>query len=158
MPSNSTSDPQPLNPLPTPLSLRQLSGLSSGQPAASVAPSTSDTTDLWELAYELFREQEPELAEDYNKQLPGNATAISNISSRQCIETALKKLLEDREKKQLKISFLGHSMKIRKQVERLTKFVQWSDPLVKAAVSTQPYAALAWSGVGLVLPASSKMT
>jgi ankyrin repeat domain-containing protein 50 len=158
MPSNPPSDPQSLNSLPTPLSLRQLSGQPCGQPAASVIPSTSDTTDLWELAYELFRKQEPELAEDYNKQLPGNATAISDISSRQCVETALKKLLEDREKKQLKISFLGHSMKLRKQVERLTKFLQWSDPFVKAAVSTQPYAALAWSGAGLLLPASSEMT
>ena len=49
-------------------------------------------------------------------------------------------------------------MKIRNQVERLTKFLQWSDPLVKAAVSAQPYAALAWSVVGLLLPASSEMT
>ena len=154
MPSNSPSDPQPPNPLPTPLSSRQ----PSGQPVASATPSTSDNADLWELAYEIFRRQEPELAEDYNRQLLGNATAIADISSRQSVETALTKLLEDREKKQLKISFLGHNMKIRKQIERLTKFLQWSDPFVKAAVSAQPYAALAWSGVGLLLPASSEMT
>ena len=66
--------------------------------------------------------------------------------------------MKDRENKQWKISFLGHNVKIRKQVESLTKFLQWSDPLVKTAVSTQPYAALAWSGVSLLLPVSSDMT
>lgn len=153
MPSNSPSNPQPPNPLPTPLSSRQ----PSSQPVASATPSTSDNANLWELAYEIFRKQEPGLAEDYNKHLLGNATAIADISSRQCVETALKKLLEDREKKQLKISFLGNNMKIRKQVERLTKFLQWSDPFIKAAVSAQPYAALAWSSVSLLLPASSEV-
>jgi hypothetical protein len=151
MSSNSSSAP---NPLPTPPSSRQ----PSGQPAAPVTPSTSDSADLWELAYEIFRKQEPELAEDYNKQLLGNATAIADTSSRLCVETALKKLLEDREEKQLKISFPGHNLKIRKQVERLTKFLQLSGPFVKAAVSAQPFAALAWSSVYLLLPASSEMT
>lgn len=153
MQSNSPSTPQSLNPLPTPPSLRH-----PGQPPASGTSSASDTADLWEQAYEIFRKQEPKLAEDYKKQLSGNTTAIADISSRQYVETSLKKLLEDREKKQLKISILGHNVKIRKQVERLAKFLQWSDPLVKAAVSAQPYAALAWSGVSLFLPASSEMT
>ncbi|KAH8763942.1 hypothetical protein F5882DRAFT_453250, partial [Hyaloscypha sp. PMI_1271] len=148
MSSNSSSDLQAPNPLPTPPSSRQLSG----QPAPPVTPSTSDNTDLWERAYEIFQKQEPELAGDYNKQLLGNATAIADTSSRLCIETALKKLLEDRERKQLKISFPGHNLKIRKQVERLTTFLQWSGPVVKATVSAQPFAALAWSGVCLLLP------
>jgi len=151
MPSNLPSDPQPRDPLP--------STQPSIQSASPVTTPTSDTPDVWELAYERFREQEPELAGDYNKQLPGNATAISGISDRQCIETALEKLLKDRENKQWKISFPGgHKLKIRKQVESLTKFLQWSDPLVKTALSTQPYAALAWSGVSLLLPVSSEMT
>jgi ankyrin repeat domain-containing protein 50 len=124
MASNSPSDPQPPKPLPTPPSSSQRSG----QPAEPVTPSTDDSVDLWELAYEKFRAQEPELAEDYTKQLLSNATASTDLASRQCVETALKKLLEDREKKQWKISFPGHSMKVRKQVERLTKFLQWSDP------------------------------
>ncbi|PMD14051.1 hypothetical protein NA56DRAFT_404439 [Hyaloscypha hepaticicola] len=154
MASNSPSDPQPPKPLPTPPSSSQRSG----QPAEPVTPSTDDSVDLWELAYEKFRAQEPELAEDYTKQLLGNATASTDLASRQCVETALKKLLEDREKKQWKISFSGHSMKVRKQADRLTKFLQWSDPLVKAAVSAQPYAALAWSGVGLLLPLLTSST
>ncbi|KAJ6078055.1 uncharacterized protein N7446_000991 [Penicillium canescens] len=37
--------------------------------------------------------------------------------------------------------------------ERSVKFVLWFDPIVKNAVSTQPYAALAWSGASLLLPA-----
>jgi hypothetical protein len=79
----------------------------------------------------------------------------ADLSSRESIETALNKLLEDREKKQWKVSVLGHDVKIRAQVERLTNILKWSDPLVKDAMSTQPYAALAWSGVSLLLPVSS---
>jgi hypothetical protein len=32
------------------------------------------------------------------------------------------------------------------------QFLLWSGPIVKDALSAQPYAALAWSGVSLLLP------
>jgi ankyrin repeat domain-containing protein 50 len=98
MPSNSPLDPQPLNP-------------ASHAAVLSSAFRWSGSRVCHALD-ERFCRKEPELAEDYNKQLPGNATTIADISNQQCIETALKKLLEDREKKQWKISFLGHNMKI----------------------------------------------
>lgn len=114
--------------------------------------------DLWEPAHKIFREQEPDLAKDYNKLLFGNATAVEGTLSRQFVETGLKKLLEDREKQQVKISFSDHNLEIREQVERLTKFLKWSYPLVKDALNSQPYAALAWSGISLFLLASSELT
>lgn len=50
----------------------------------------------------------------------------------------------------------GHqsSRASREQVERLAKFVLWSDEIVKSALSAQPYAALACSGVSIALPVS----
>jgi hypothetical protein len=107
------------------------------------------------LAYDKFRKEESSLVADYDKHVLGNAADSADLSSRESVEAALKTLLEDRKKKQWKIPLLGHDIKIRAQVERLVKILQWSDPLVKDAVSTQPYAALAWSGVSLLLPASS---
>jgi len=115
----------------------------------------SESADLWKLAYYKFRNEEPDLLGGYDKHVLGDAAVNVDLSSRESVQTALKKLLEDREKKQWKFSVLGHDIKIRAQVGRLTKIIQWSDPLVKGAVSTQPYAALAWSGVSLLLPASS---
>lgn len=140
------SDPQLLNHLSTTtLSIQPADQLTASAPLA-----TSKSPDLWKLAYDKFREEHPDLVDDYGKHVSGDTVDSADLSSRQWVETVLKKLLEDREKKQLRISFLSRNIKIRTQVERLTKFLQWSDPFVKNALSTQPYAALAWSGVSLL--------
>lgn len=127
------------------------------QPAdqLTVTPLTSESRDLWKPAYEKFRKENPKLLDDFDKHVLGDAPVDTGLSSRESIETALNKLLEDREKKQWKISILGRDIKMRAQVGRLINILKWSDPLVKDAVSTQPYAALAWSGVSLLLPVSS---
>jgi hypothetical protein len=126
------------------------------QLTVSGTTSTDDGVDLWEQAYEIFRKQEPDLINEYNKHLLGDTAVSADLSSRDFVEIAVKKLLEDREKKQWKITFRGRDIKIRTQVERLSKFLRWSDPIVKDAVSAQPYAALAWSAVSLLLPVSGK--
>jgi hypothetical protein len=141
------SNAQPLNSLSTPLFSVPLSTQPSGLTLVG------NGVDLWTRAYEIFQEQEPELIIEYKKHLGDTATS-ADLSNRQAIETILEKLLKDREKKQWEVPFLGHDIRIRKQVERLTNFLIWSDKYVKHATSAQPYAALAWSGVSLLLPAS----
>jgi hypothetical protein len=137
---------------PTTLAIRP-----STPPTVSAAPSTSKSPDPWKLAFDKFRKEEPKLVPDYDKHVLGNAAVSADLSNRESVEAAVKTLLEDREKKQWKIHLPGQDIKIRTQVERFVKILQWSDPLVKDAVSTQPYAALAWSGVSLLLPASSSI-
>jgi hypothetical protein len=117
--------------------------------------STSESLDLWKSAFDKFREEEPDLLGDYDHHVFGATAVNAGLASREAIETALSKLLEDREKKQWKISVLSHDIKIRAQVERVVGILKWADPLVKDALSTQPYAALAWSGVSLLLPVST---
>jgi hypothetical protein len=125
------------------------------QPHVSATPSTSESLDLWKLAYNKFRNEEPDLLGDYDKHVLGDAAVNTDLSSRASVETALNNLLEDRKTKQWKVSVYGHDVEIRAQIGRLVKILRWSDPLVKDAVSTQPYAALAWSGVSLLLPVRS---
>jgi hypothetical protein len=149
--TSTVSDPQSPKNLPT----MMLSIPPAHQLTVSATPSTSESPDLWKMAYDKFRIEEPDLLGDYDKHILGDTTVNPDLSSRESIETALNKLLEDREKKQWKVSVLGHDVKIRAQVGRLTNILKWSDPLVKQAVSTQPYAALAWSGVSLRLPVRS---
>lgn len=81
-----------------------------------------------------------------------NPTSKKDISNSEFVEDVVKQLLEDREKKQWRLPLLGNNVIIRKQTEKLAKFLLWSDPVVKSAVSTQPYAALAWSSVSILLP------
>ncbi|RYO81906.1 hypothetical protein DL762_006888 [Monosporascus cannonballus] len=109
------------------------------------------------LAYKIFQERDHEhkLVADYEKHLAslqGDGAANADLLNRQWVESIVNKLSEDREKKQWRVSLLGRDVKIREQAERLVKFLLWSEPIVKTAVSTQPYAALAWSGASLLLP------
>jgi hypothetical protein len=129
------------------------------QPASidvAILPSNYNL-DPWTLAYEIFQHQEPNLASDYKKHLASlqvdNVSSV-NLSSPLHFESIVNRLLEDRKKNQWQVPLLGKDIKIREQVERLAKFVLWSDEIVKSALSAQPYAALAWSGVSMLLPVS----
>lgn len=139
-------DPPLASPVPEP----------SAPPIAS-DPESSPTHDVdpWRRAYEIVQEREPELLADYGKHLTSlqdNAVASADLATPRSVESTVKRLLEDRDKKQLRVSLLGKDIKIREQTEKLVKFFVWVDPVVKNAVSAQPYAALAWSGVSLLLP------
>lgn len=113
------SDPQS----PNHLSTTTLSIRPADQPTVSAAPLTSESRDLWKLAYDKFRREETDLLDGYDKHVLGDAAVDTDLSSRESIETALNKLLEDREKKQWKVSVLGHDVKIRAQVGRLIKIL-----------------------------------
>lgn len=121
----------------------------------TIAPPTSKNLDLWKSAFDKFREEEPDLLDDYDQHVFGAGTVNAGLINQETIEAALSKLLKDREKKQWKISVLSRDINIRTQVERMVGILKWSDPLVKSALSTQPYAALAWSGVSFLLPVSA---
>ncbi|KAM7209803.1 hypothetical protein V8F06_014814 [Rhypophila decipiens] len=145
------SVPQPLNTAPT--SPSPQSTVSN----ATVSPARTDI-DLWACAYKEVEEREFQLIADYNKHLGslhGEATAGASLSttlSIESIESIVNTLLEDRKKKQWRVSLQGKDVLIREQVERLVKFFLWSDKIIKEVVSAQPYAGLAWSGVSLLLP------
>ncbi|XHF97076.1 hypothetical protein AWENTII_000679 [Aspergillus wentii] len=113
--------------------------------------------DPWTRAFELFRERNHDQGlviayKDHLGFLRGDGDSGPDLWSKDSVEATVKKLLEDRDQKQWKITIMDRDIKIRSQLERLTKFLLWSDPVVKTAVSCQPYAALAWSGVSLILP------
>ncbi|KAL1991972.1 hypothetical protein VTN49DRAFT_4004 [Thermomyces lanuginosus] len=88
--------------------------------------------------------------EDYNKHL---ATLQDDMdpSKPVSVESIVNKLMDDREKMQWRISIMGKNIVFRQQLERLGKFLLWSDPLIKDALKVQQSAALAWSGVSLLL-------
>ncbi|KAK0701259.1 hypothetical protein B0H67DRAFT_443622, partial [Lasiosphaeris hirsuta] len=111
---------------------------------------------IWARAFQKFCESRPELAAYYTEHLdsignsaPGEKKAKPSLL--QTIDQIVKKLHHHREQKQWKISLVGKDIKIREQAEKFAKFLLWSDPIVKDALSAQPYAALAWSGVSFLL-------
>lgn len=117
----------------------------------------SQQEDLWQNAYKALEARNLDLVTGYKL-----ALATLNNSQTDCAQTSLPDLikivvdkgLQDREKKQLVIHLGKKPIKVREQGEKVIKFILWSNNFISAAVSAQPYAALAWSGVSILLPVS----
>lgn len=74
------------------------------------------------------------------------------LSNPESVTKMLQSLHDQREGNQWTYVIKGKSHKAKDQLEKLTKLLTVADGVVKQAVSTQPYAALAWSAVSIFLP------
>ncbi len=63
--------------------------------------------------------------------------------------------LKRRDTRQFIINLAGKSIKVREYGESIAKFVIWSEDIVSTAINAQPFAALAWAGVSILLPVSN---
>ncbi|KAJ5998507.1 hypothetical protein N7451_006317 [Penicillium sp. IBT 35674x] len=127
-------------------------------PTVETKNNQATQNDLWSKAFVMFQERDndQELLKAYTNylvSLQGEDTSASlDFSKPESVEIVVRKLLADRAQKQWKFQIRNYSISVREQFEKLGKFLTWSDSLVQTAVSTQPLAALAWSGVSLILP------
>ncbi|KAJ5797520.1 uncharacterized protein N7503_006816 [Penicillium pulvis] len=127
-------------------------------PPMETRKSQGNRNDLWSEAFVIFQERDTdqELLTAYTNYLASlqgqGASASIDFSSPESVEGVVRTLLADREQKQWKFHIRNHSISVREQIEKLGRFLLWSDSVVQTAVSTQPLAALAWSGVSLILP------
>ena len=114
--------------------------------------------DLWVHAYEALKLREPDLVAAYERHLAQLAPTVTNSVhpslSPELIETIAKSKLQDREADQWVVHLGEQPVNVRVQGEKVIKFILWSNDIISQAVSTQPYAALAWSGVSILLPVS----
>ncbi|KAJ8119253.1 hypothetical protein ONZ43_g3761 [Nemania bipapillata] len=139
-------------------------GTSRPTPISQHDPTTTEaaSSDIWADAYDKFTSREPELAKDYNMHL---ATVHSRDTILQTdslnpsrAKSIVEQLQKNRDDKQWHITFHGKDIKFRAQAEKLAKVLVWCNGIVKDALSTQPYAALAWSGVSILLPLLTSAT
>ncbi|KAL8740703.1 MAG: hypothetical protein Q9190_006623 [Brigantiaea leucoxantha] len=112
--------------------------------------------DLWMLAYETLKLRDLDLIVDYENCLAATIASSENYPqgplNPELIKAVVERKLQDHEAKKLILHIRGKAIKVREQGEKVIKFILWSNGFVSAAVSAQPYAALAWSGVSLLLP------
>ena len=115
-----------------------------------------NSKDLWLQAYEALELREPDLVAAYKRRLAPTSTNSADPSlSPELIETIINSNLQDLEADQWVINLGRKPVKVRDQGEKIIKFILWSNDIVSQALSAQPYAALAWSGVSILLPVSS---
>jgi hypothetical protein len=112
----------------------------------------SQYEDLWKQAYYVLEKREPDLVTDYNKHLAPSESNTNPLSTPESTGLVVERLSEAREKNQWRISLQGKDIKFREAAEKLIKILLWSDEIIKPALSAQPYAALAWSGISILLP------
>ncbi|MCJ1428331.1 hypothetical protein MMC29_006240, partial [Sticta canariensis] len=111
--------------------------------------------NLWMHAYEALKLRDPALVTDYERHLTSadpSRTSPSLNPELIDIEAIVKVKLDDREANRLVVHLGRQPIKVREHGEKIIKFILWSNDYISAAVSVQPYAALAWSGVSILLP------
>lgn len=115
----------------------------------------SQSQDLWMRAYNALDRRDPELVAAYASHLTptySSTTPTRRALSPELIEAVIETQMHDDEAKKLVFHLGTHSIKVREQGEKVIKFILWSNDIISAAVTAQPYAALAWSGVSVLLP------
>lgn len=122
--------------------------------------------DLWLRAYQELGKREPELLEDYERHIGArqdldvpsadeSSPARSKLlASPDTVKRILQTLQDERKSKQWKFSIRSKNHKVKDQLERLVKLLALADGVIKQVTSAQPYAALAWSAVSILLPVS----
>ena len=106
----------------------------------------------WERAYQAVKFREPDLVFDYERILASGTDSSVNASfSLDSIVDLTSSKLQDREATQLVIKLGKQPIKVREQGEKVIKFILWAKEIISAATSTQPFAALAWFGVSMLL-------
>ncbi|KAL6714270.1 hypothetical protein ACLMJK_007693 [Lecanora helva] len=123
--------------------------------AEGVTNDPISSKDLWGLAYRVLKHREPDLAEAYERVIAShvtNSTSGPITINPDFIQDFVTSQIKFREASQWVWTLRERTIKVREQCEKIIKFIIWSKDLVSSALTAQPYAALAWSGVTLLLP------
>ncbi|MCJ1264872.1 hypothetical protein MMC22_004747 [Lobaria immixta] len=142
--SKKDSKPPPKSETPIPVSVN-----------SQVDGDGSQSQDLWMRAYNALERRDPELLAAYASHLTPTYSSTAptrRALSPELIEAVIETQMHDDEAKKLVFHLGTHSIKVREQGEKVIKFILWSNDFISAAVTAQPYAALAWSGVSVLLP------
>ena len=112
--------------------------------------------DLLGRAYRALKARDPGLVEAYEAILALDTPVSTDASwSPDLIKSIIASKLNNREANQWVIQIREQPIKVREQGEKVIKFIIWSKDIISQVANAQPYAALAWLGVSLLLPVSS---
>jgi N-terminal domain of NWD NACHT-NTPase len=115
--------------------------------------------ELWNQAYDDLRAKEENLVKDYEAALNGNLTNVvpseSNIGKEDQMKVILETKLEEVKQNMWKLQFGASDVPVKDLVQPVVGIIDWANQYINAAVSANPYASLAWAGVGLLLPVSN---
>jgi muconolactone delta-isomerase len=160
----SAAVPVPISPLPE----EQLNTSDTGKMmqtcdelSKEATPVGLPTQDLWNEAYDDLRVKEEALVKDYEdtlslhlKRKAGSIATISNfnIDRKKQMEEFLREQMEETNKNTWKLKFGGKDVPVKDLIQNVAGILDWANQYINGAVSANPFASIAWAGVGLLLP------
>lgn len=120
--------------------------------------------DLWDRAYRLLRDDKAteKLLKNYEQlllselkdghvfqNLPDNLEGFDN---QKLLSALVSEKLRIMENERWKFQVGNATVEVKAQFDRVVKFVLFAQDIVSSAVSSDPHAALAWTGVCVLLP------
>ena len=110
--------------------------------------------ELWNVAYEKLREENKELLQRYEAELQRAHEVDSALSRQQQMDAILKQKIEEVERDSWKLKFANSEVPVKNLAEPVLGVISLANDYITGAVSGNPYASMAWSGVSLLLPVS----
>jgi hypothetical protein len=121
-------------------------------------------SELWNQAYDDLKRDEEKLVSDYQSVLSSDLAMTmitptlmimgSKEERQQQMAALLARKVEEAKKKTWKLKFGGKEIPVKEVVESVVGIISWADDYISGALSTNPYASVAWGGVSLLLPVS----
>ncbi|KAL5092146.1 hypothetical protein Trisim1_002036 [Trichoderma cf. simile WF8] len=120
--------------------------------------------ELWSLAYERLKMEDPTLVEDYERKLQGNvSTALipplgvkENV--REQMDVILRKKMDEVTQNAWKLKFGGAEIQMRDLLPPILAIISHANDYITTSLNTNMYASIAWAGVSLLLPRPSSIS
>ena len=116
--------------------------------------------DLWDEAYEALRETNTKLVEQYEEtivridQAVAHLGPVGSVARQDQLSAFITRRLDSIEKDKKSLVVAGKTIVLHEQVNRVVRIIMFAKDFVSSAVNAEPHAALAWTGVCLLLPVS----
>jgi hypothetical protein len=117
--------------------------------------------NLWNLAYDMLREEDAELIADYEAKLQGvnpgfslGSSLDSKLSKREQMDAVLRQKMDEVNQNTWRLKFGSTEVQVKDMVQPVLGVVNWVNDFITRAVSANPTASMAWAGVSLLVPVS----
>ncbi|KAL8868842.1 MAG: hypothetical protein Q9174_004717 [Haloplaca sp. 1 TL-2023] len=114
-------------------------------------PVVGERPSLWAQAYEILRQENPVLIHEFGRSLGVDDTS-NHLGHDSGIDTAAERALAEIHAVETQRAQSKVVERVDRFSQRAIKIIVASKDLIALATSANPYAALAWSGVSLLLP------
>ena len=109
--------------------------------------------NLWKQAYEQLKARDPSLIAGFEGFLQKHyGCHDSPPTNDDFITKVVESSIEKNDARDIVLHIGRERISTRKAGETVIRTILWANDFISAAISSQPYAALAWSGLSILLP------